>query len=121
MDITREQLAEVANEVTRIKAESYGKGPTEAKAYLNGNVLVCVLRGGLTTVERTLIAGGDEKLVQQVRLRYQEQMTDTFTAAVERITGCRVAGYASQVTFDPDYGFEIAVLADGAPEVLPAE
>ena len=117
MELSREQLAQIATEMVRIKAQYYGKGPTGARAYLNGNILFCALRDGMTTVEQTLIKGGDEKLVQQVRLRFQEQMEETFTSAVERISGHRVLTYVSQVTFDPDYVFEIAVLEDDDPEV----
>ena len=39
-DIPREALAAVANEVVRIKAQYYGRGPTEAKAYMNDEVLI---------------------------------------------------------------------------------
>ena len=37
-EITREELAAVANEIVRLKAQYYGKGPTEAKAYQNDEV-----------------------------------------------------------------------------------
>ncbi len=110
--LSREQLSEIATELVRIKAQYYGKGPTDAKAFQNGDIVLCVLRGGMTTVERTLIEGGDEQLVRQVRLRFQEQMDQTFTDAITRIAGCPVVAYTSQVVFDPDYGFEIAVLGD---------
>jgi hypothetical protein len=64
-EISRESLAAVANDLVRLKAQYYGKGPTEAKAYMNDEVLVVVLKGGLTTVERTLLGAGEAPLVRQ--------------------------------------------------------
>jgi uncharacterized protein YbcI len=110
-DISRESLAAVANELVRLKAQYYGKGPTEAKAYMNDDVLVVVLKGGLTTVERTLLDAGDEGLVRAVRLRFQEVMEQNFIDAVQRLTGARVLTYMSQIVFDPDFCFEFFVLS----------
>jgi uncharacterized protein YbcI len=111
-EISRESLAAVANEIVRLKAQYYGKGPTEAKAYLNDETLVVALKGGLTTVERTLLDAGDQALVRQVRLRFQEVMGQNFIDAVQRMTGQRVLTYMSQIVFDPEYCFEFFVLSD---------
>src|SRR4051812_31348005 len=111
-DITRESLAAGANEIVRLKAQYYGKGPTEAKGYLNDETLVVVLKGGLTTVERTLLDAGDDGLVRTVRLRFQQVMEQNFIDAVQRMTGRRVLTYMSQIVFDPDYCFEFFVLSD---------
>lgn len=111
-EISRESLAAVANELVRLKAQYYGKGPTEAKAYLNDEVLVVALKGGLTTVERTLLDADEGALVRQVRLRFQEVMEQNFIDAVQRGTGQKVRTYMSQIVFDPDYCFEFFVLSD---------
>jgi uncharacterized protein YbcI len=109
--IPRETLASVANEIVRLKAQYYGKGPTEAKAYLNDEVLVVVLKGGLTTVERTLLEAGKEDLVREVRLCFQQAMEQNFIDGVQRLTGIKVASYMSQIVFDPDYTLEFFILA----------
>jgi len=113
LDISRESLAAVANDLVRLKAQYYGKGPTEAKAYLNDDVLVVVLRGGLTTVERTLLNADEDALVRQVRLRFQQVMEQNFIDAVQRNTGQKVLTYMSQIVFDPDFCFEFFVLSGG--------
>jgi len=38
-----------------------------------------------------------------VRLRFQQQLREDFTGAIERITGHEVLTYQSQVLFDPDH------------------
>jgi uncharacterized protein YbcI len=111
-EITGEMLAAISAEVVRLKAHHYGKGPTEAKTYVNDNFVFCVMKGGMTRVEETLISSGDESLVRQVRLRFQEQMHTVFRDAIEKITGCVVVGYQSQLIVNPDYMVEIFILGD---------
>ena len=103
-------LADISNAMVGLKKEFYGKGPTKAKTYVNDNYVLCVLQGGLTRNEETLIAAGQERLVREYRLRFQEAMADATTEAVERLTGCNVLGYHSQIVFNPEYAFEIFVL-----------
>ena len=110
-------LAAVARDLVRIKAQHYGKGPTEAKVYQCDDWLFCVLRGGLTPVERTLLEHGDEGLVRRVRLRFQELMTDTFIDTVARAAGRRVLTYQSQIMFDPDVAVEMFLLGEVLPPV----
>ena len=114
--ITGAVLAAISSELSRLKAHNFGKGPLDTKTYLNDNYLFCVMRGGLTRMEETLLEGGDRDLVRQVRLRFQAQLASTFRAAVERLTGRRVLTYESQVLFDPDHTVEIFVLGDEVAE-----
>jgi uncharacterized protein YbcI len=118
--LTGEQLAAITREMVRIKSQHYGRGATEAKSYQCDDFLFCVLKGGMTTVERDLLEHGDGALVRQVRLRFQENNEPTFTDAVERITGRRVLTYQSQVLFAPDYTVEIFVLGDETETTEPS-
>jgi uncharacterized protein YbcI len=102
--------AEISNAMVGLKKEFYGKGPTKAKTYINDNYVLCVMQGGLTKNEETLLAAGQHDLVRQFRLKFQEAMAAATTEAVERLTGCRVIGYHSQIVFEPEYAFEIFVL-----------
>jgi len=107
--------SEISNAMVGLKKRFYGKGPTKAKTYINDNYILCVLQGGLTRNEETLLEAGEDMLVRQFRLRFQEVMAEPTTEAIERLTGRKVIGYHSQITFRPDYGFEIFVL-DEPPE-----
>jgi uncharacterized protein YbcI len=102
--------AEVSNAMVGLKKEFYGKGPTKAKTFLNDNYVFCVMEGGLTRNEETLIGRGHEDLVRSYRLRFQEAMERPTVQAVERITDRKVIGYHSQIVFNPERAFEIFVL-----------
>jgi len=79
--------AEVSNAMVGLKKKFYGRGPTKAKAFINDNYVFCVLDGGLTQNEKTLLDAGEARLVRSYRLRFQEVMAEPTTEAVERITG----------------------------------
>jgi uncharacterized protein YbcI len=106
--------AAISNAMVGLKKAYYGKGPVKAKTYINDNIIFCVLQGGLTRNEETLLSVGEEGLIRQFRLRFQEAMTAPTTKAVEELTGRNVLGYNSQIVFHPDHSFEIFVL-DGPP------
>ncbi len=108
--------AEISNAMVGLKKEYYGKGPTKAKSYINDTYVFCVMEGGLTRNEQTLLEVGQEALVRDYRLRFQEAMAETTMATVARITGRQVVSYHSQIVFDPDRAFEIFVL-DAPPAV----
>ena len=101
---------QVSNAMVGLKKKFYGRGPTAAKTFINDNYVFCVLDGGLTQNEKTLLDAGEERLVRQYRLRFQEVMTEQTTEAVERITGRKVLTYHSQILFDPAIAVEMFVL-----------
>ena len=93
-----------------LKKQFYGKGPSKAKTYLNDNYVFCVLEGGLTRNELTLLEAGEAELVRTFRLRFQAAMTKPTAEAIEQLTGRKVLSYHSQIVFDPERAFEIFVL-----------
>jgi uncharacterized protein YbcI len=108
-----EQLAAVTNGIVHLFREYYGRGPDKAKSYiLDDRIVVCVLEDTMTTVEQTLVKNGDNDIVRQVRQRFQESMAAEFKTVVENAMGRRVAAYHSQLTMQPDMGFEFFVLED---------
>ena len=108
-----EQLAAVTNGIVRLFREYYGRGPTKAKSYiLDDRIVVCVLEETMTKVEHTLVQNGHGDKVRDVRLTFQEAMADEFESEVGRCMGRKVIAYHSQLTLDPDIGFEFFVLED---------
>lgn len=103
----------MTNGIVRLFSNWYGRGPTRAKSYLlDGRYVVCVLGETMTTVERTLVDLGKGDLVRRVRLKFQEAMVDEFARVVEEALGRRVAAYHSQLSLEPDLGFEFFLLED---------
>ncbi len=107
--------ADISNAMVGLKKGFYGKGPTKAKTYINDNYVFCVLQGGLTRNEETLLAAGQHELVRDYRLKFQAAMAAPTIEAIERLTARKVTGYHSQIVFEPEHAFEIFVL-DSPPE-----
>jgi uncharacterized protein YbcI len=101
---------DISNAMVGLKKQLYGKGPVKAKTFINDNIVFVVLEGGLTKNEETLLAAGEDNLVRQYRLRFQEVVAKTGHETIERLTGCKVLTYHSQIVFNPDRAFEIFVL-----------
>ena len=91
--------------------EYYGVGPTQAKTYYLDDLVVCLLRGGFTRVEQTLLEGGRTAAVIQQRMEFQEVMRPRFMAVIEAATGRDVVGFMSGNQQDPDMICEVFVLA----------
>jgi uncharacterized protein YbcI len=108
-----EVLAQISDGLVHLHTEFYGKGPTRAKTYLIDDTVVCLLRGGFTTVERTLIDEHRAEVVHEVRRSFQSAMEDRFRSVVEEATGQSVVAYMSQVHTNPDFAVEIFVLDSG--------
>ena len=53
-------------------------GPRQAKTDLHDDLVVCLLRGGFTHVEQTLLNGGRTAAVMEQRMPFQEVMRSRF-------------------------------------------
>ena len=86
-------------------------GPTQAKTYYHDDLVVCLLRGGFTRVEQTLLDGGRGHAVIAQRMEFQEVMRERFTAVIEHATGRPVIGFMSGNQQNPDMICEVFVLS----------
>jgi uncharacterized protein YbcI len=108
-----EQLAAVTNGIVKLFREYYGRGPTKAKSYmLDDRIVVTVLEDTMTTVEQTLVENGHGDKVREVRLTFQDTMSAEFKGVVSGAMGREVIAYHSQLTLEPDLGFEFFVLGE---------
>jgi uncharacterized protein YbcI len=103
-------LATISNTIVGLYKRYYGKGPTKARSYLLDDMLVCVLRGGLTRAEITLAENGRAEAVTRQRREFQEAIRGEFTAAIEDLVGRRVLAFMSTVNLEPDLEVEIFML-----------
>ena len=107
-------LSQISNEMVRAQKQFFGKGPTEAKSYLLDDLLIIVMRGGLTTAEKTMLEFGQQDQVRQFRQLFENEMTERLTDMIERLTDRRVLTYQSQIMFDPDVVVEMFVFDSAA-------
>lgn len=104
-------LTAISDGLVALLKEFYGRGPTQAKSYYQDDLVVCVLRGGFSRVEQTLLEGGRGAVVIQQRLEFQELMRERFEAVIADATGRQVIGFMSGNQQDPDMMCEVFILA----------
>jgi uncharacterized protein YbcI len=113
-------LAEISTGLVQLHSRYYGKGPTKAKTHMVNDTVVAILRGGFTTVERTLLDTGEVESVYQMRRSFQQAMETEFRNIVEAATGRNVIAYMSSIHVDPDLAVELFVL-EPVPETEAVE
>jgi uncharacterized protein YbcI len=76
-------LTAISDGLVGLLKEFYGHGPTRTKSYYQDDLVVCLLRGGFSRVEETLLAGGRGRAVIQQRMEFQEVMRERFAGVIE--------------------------------------
>ena len=104
-------LSELSDGMVALLKEYYGVGPTQAKSYYQDDLVVCVLRGGFTRVEQTLLDGDRGRAVIEQRMAFQEVMRERFEAVIQHATGRAVIGFMSGNQQDPDMICEVFILS----------
>jgi uncharacterized protein YbcI len=104
-------LTAISDGMVGLLKEFYGRGPTRAKSYYEDDLVVCILRGGFSRVEQTLLEGGRGTAVIQQRMEFQEVMRARFTEVIETATGRQVIGFMSGNQQHPDLMCEVFILA----------
>ena len=104
-------LTAISDGMVALLKEFYGRGPTRTKSYYEDDLVVCLLRGGFSRVEQTLLEGGRGAAVIQQRMEFQDLMRERFAGVIERATGRRVIGFMSGNQQDPDIMCEVFILA----------
>jgi uncharacterized protein YbcI len=103
-------LAQISTGLVQLHSRYYGKGPTKAKTHMVDDTVVCILQGGFTTVEQTLLETGEVESVYQMRRSFQQAMEENFRVVVQEATGRNVIAYMSSIHVDPDLAVELFVL-----------
>jgi uncharacterized protein YbcI len=111
------QAIQISNALTKNHREHFGRGAGSVKTVINKGFVVTFLEEIYTPLEKTLIEGGREDLVHDVRLAFQAMMRETYTEIVEQATGRKVRAFLSQNHIGPDLAAEIFVLESQPDEV----
>jgi uncharacterized protein YbcI len=102
--------AAISTAVVHVFSQYTGRGPTKARTTIDGELVVVVLREGMTKGERALVVGGKEAEVLQLRRAFQDNMREELVAVVERLTERHVEAFMSANHANPDAGAEIFLL-----------
>ena len=109
-------LEAVSNLIVGIYADHVGRGPTKARAYISGDIVVCLMEDTLTKAERTLVDSGREDAVNEVRAALRETMHEEMVGGMERLTGRRVLALNSGANLEPDVISDLFVLGEQMPD-----
>jgi uncharacterized protein YbcI len=101
----------ISDGIVALLKEFYGRGPTRTRTYYEDDLVVCLLRGGFSRVEQTLLEGGRGASVIQQRMEFQDVMRERFQGVIERAVGRRVIGFMSGNQQHPDIMCEVFILA----------
>ena len=104
-------LTAISDGMVGLLKEFYGHRPAKTKTYFKDDLVVCLLRGGFSRVEQTLLDGGRGESVIRQRMEFQELMRARFVGVIEDATGRRVIGFMSGNQQGPDIMCEVFVLA----------
>jgi uncharacterized protein YbcI len=101
---------EISNALARLHKEFVGRGPTNARTTIDGDLVVCLLEGGYTRAEQTLTDHDKADLVAAGRLGLQDAMREAMVTAVEQSLGRRVWSFMSANDLERDLQVEVFVL-----------
>ncbi|MFL5518189.1 MAG: Na-translocating system protein MpsC family protein [Gemmatimonadales bacterium] len=106
----RPPAARIATSAVQLLHEYTGRGPTKARATINGDLVTVLFADTLTAGERKLVEGGHSERVLEVRHAFQTVMQDDLVAIVETELDRQVIAFMSQNHVDPDLAIEVFVL-----------
>ena len=104
-------LAAVTEAMVALHERYYGRKPVSSRTMMMGDdMLACLLGDVYTDVEKTMIELQRKAVVHETRSAFQQAMEHRFIAAVQRITGRRVARFISTHHVGPDLELELFLL-----------
>ncbi len=105
-----EIVTAISDGLVALLKEYYGRGPSHTKSYYQDDLVVCILRGGFSRVEQTLLDGGRGSAVIGQRMEFQEVMRERFEEVIRTATGRPVIGFMSGNQQHPDMMCEVFIL-----------
>lgn len=100
----------LANELSKLIADFTGRGASRSRAFINGDLVVLLLKDGATRGERNLIAAGKDEVVRLHHDALRRALAPQLIEAVERITGRRVGEFVSGTSANSEYSVEAFII-----------
>jgi len=112
-----DMLDAVTKAMVALHERYHHRAPVTAKTRMLGDdLLVCVLGGVYTDVEKTMIELQRSTIVQETRSAFQTAMQRRFIDQVESITGREVMAFISNHHVGPDIEVEVFMLTPPQPQ-----
>jgi len=108
----RDQQRQISRGMVGLYKEFIGRGPTDARTYIEGNVVASLLGDTLTKAERSLADDERPKSVREMRRQFQGALKQRACDIVTEATGREIDAFLSDHSIEPDYAIEVFVLAD---------
>jgi uncharacterized protein YbcI len=104
-------LVAVTNAMVKFHDRYYHRVPVNARTVLiDDDLLICVLGGVYSDVEKTMIELQRTKVVQETRSMFQTAMEHKFIEVVQRLSGRDVLIFISSHHVGPDLEVELFML-----------
>jgi uncharacterized protein YbcI len=107
---------ELAAGMVELFKEYVGRGPAEARAYVNGDLVAVLLDDTLTKAERSLADADRDSLVREVRRQFQGTMHEAARELVQNHLGRHVEAFLSDHSIFPDYALEVFLAPEASAE-----
>jgi uncharacterized protein YbcI len=107
---------EISNALAQLHKHFVGRGPTNTRTTIDGDLVVCLLEGGYTRAEQTLEANDKDDLVAAGRLGLQDAMREGMIEAVQSSLGRRVHSFMSANDLHRNLQVEVFVLEPTVPD-----
>jgi uncharacterized protein YbcI len=101
---------DISRTFVQLMKEYGGKGPTRCKTYIDGDLVVVLMRGGFNRAEQTLFEDGKWLDVRNSRHAIQDTMAGRLTDTLEGLTGRTVSAFMSASHQAPDLQVEMFLL-----------
>lgn len=110
-------MLEISNAMVGLYKETFGRGPTKARAQFAGpDTLVVILEASLTVAERNLVAMGEHERLRDARLFFQHALEHQFRAIIEDALGRRTLAFVSGIDTRRDVAIEVFTLEPAAED-----
>jgi uncharacterized protein YbcI len=104
-------LTAVGDAMAALHERYHHRAPAAVKTQMmDDEILVCIMGGVYTDVEKTMIELQRHRTVQDTRSAFQNAMKDRFVGEVERLSGRRVTAFMSDSHVGPDLEVELFML-----------
>ena len=112
--------AEIASAVVRFQREQQGRGATDVRAHLLGDMVIVRCAGIWTPIEAHLAATeAGRRLIKSSRQELRAINRGEIEAIIARITGCAVTRSYYDLEVDAAEQVEVYVLAADIEKILP--